>query len=237
MSEWSVCVSGAGLSLWPACKSTEHTQSLHCVRFEWTITEEASTISAYFFVFLVLFCWQTNGHRQMARNWIEKRRNGCDIVTNSHVLNHSTTQHPNESTNQLCWSECERSTSDKIKKSHSKYRIERLMLSSYGVYCVRIRSHKYILGYIMEIYVRDRAQFRHPTRVPSRWVLCRIFRPHHMPACVNFKCNWHLCIEHNTSGIESKHSTAYRERCERECGADIHVLLSCPYIKRNEQIE
>lgn len=69
-------------------------------------------------------------------------------------------------------SECEpakQKRKTKKKTARSKCGIERLMLSSYGVYCVRIRSHKYIFGYIMEIYVRPRpSKRRHTNRIVSR---------------------------------------------------------------------
>lgn len=227
----------------PANRLNTHTHTRNytlieaCMCFGWTTAEHARfTMPGSQFMHMFFFF-----ERRMAWNWIEKRRNGCDIVTNSHVLNHSKIQHPNDSTNRLGQSECE-CISEAGKKNILTANTELkdwccpvmvFIVSEFGL-------TKYIFGYIMEIYVCARAHHRPPLGQRTVSLNGRVHTPHvcfvafvvrhtSESVCVNFKCNWHLCT--SMRRIESMHSSAHRERGER---VPQTFMCFCPVDISNE---
>lgn len=95
--------------------------------------------------------------------WNRKHRNGCDIVINSHVLNHGQTQH-HPTLPKWMWTSSTQ-TQQKNFAANSELKdwccpVMVFIVSEFGL--INIFS-----GYIMEIYVRARAN----PKTPAQWRL------------------------------------------------------------------
>lgn len=223
----------------PANRLNTHTHTRNytlieaCMCFGWTTAEHARfTIYAY-----VFFFWTTNGLK-LNRKTSKRVRHRYKFACVKSQQNTASERFDQSTRPKWMWMH---KRGGKKKYSHSKYRIERLMLSSYGVYCVRIWSHKiYFRIYYGNLCVRPRPS-PSATRAAhclTKWprayatrVFCRVCSPHHTSesVCVNFKCNWHLCT--STRWIESMHSSAHRERGER---VPQTFMCFCPVDISNE---